>query len=187
MMSTSCRKFSFMSLLSLGQSDMFHLQLLCTTGETVHLPGNFLDQLKTSSRKLILQKRGQRQALKKGGPFSYLQVGFRKHNCGNVLIAVLLLRDTFCEAKHTTNWRVLLPATKLLLELVFHFKRNSEKPTFGRISNQSLPYPCVLNFLKKCLLYHFKQHNFLLTVVIQQISLQHRGFLGGGNVQHCTL
>lgn len=102
------------------------------------------------SWKLILRswlcRREVKDRLKKGGSFSYLQVGFRKHNCGNVLIAVLLLRGAFCEAKHTTNWRVLLPVTKLLLELVFHFKRNSEKPTFGRISSQPLYSPYAVNF-----------------------------------------
>lgn len=67
--SRPCRKFSLMSLLNLGQSDMFHPQLLCITGETVHLYGNSLAELRTSSRKLPLQKRGQIQALKKGGPF----------------------------------------------------------------------------------------------------------------------
>lgn len=67
--SRSCRKFNLMSLLSLGQSDMFHLQLLCITAETVHLYGNFLAELKTSSMKLHLQKRGQRQALEMGGSF----------------------------------------------------------------------------------------------------------------------
>ena len=96
--------------------------------------------------------------IKKGGPFSYLQVGFAKHSSGNVMITVLVLLDIFCEAKYTTNWRALQPTTKLLLALDFHFKRNTKKPTFGsRISSQSLssPYSLTLIF-KKCLPYPFQ-------------------------------